>query len=322
MIDITEQIQLKTKKAIKKEKSRILIVDDNEINLLVAKKLLCEYNYYIETVKSGEEALEIVKKIDFDLIIMDIVMPGMDGYETCFKIKLNNPSALVIMLTSLTNDEALHKSFASGAVDFIKKPIHKMELYVRVKNALRIRNAEKSLQEALQTLKKKNKQLEVLADTDGLTGLFNHRYLISALSNNINLTKRYKTSLSIIMFDIDHFKHINDLHGHIIGDKVLKLIAETFNEYTRNVDIIGRYGGEEFLIILPNTNLTGCIRVAELLRTQVQKIKFSELDTNFPITISGGVCEYSSKYNLSSFISQADKLLYKAKEKGRNRVEY
>ena len=322
MIDINERVQSETKNFSKKGKSKILIVDDNDINLLVAKKLLCEYNYHIETVKSGEEALEIIRKTEFDLIIMDIVMPGMDGYETCFKIKLHNPSALVIMLTSLTNDEALHKSFASGAVDFIKKPIHKMELYVRVKNALRIKKAERSLQKALQTLKQKNKQLEILADTDGLTGLYNHRYLISALSNNINLAKRYQTSLSIIMFDIDHFKNINDLHGHIIGDKVLKLIAEKFREHTRNVDIIGRYGGEEFLIILPNTNLKGCISAAELLRTQVQKIMLPKLKAKASITISGGACEYNYEYNLSTFISQVDKLLYKAKKKGRNRVEY
>jgi len=302
-------------------KNKILIVDDNKINLLIAEKLLLKYDYIIETALSGEEALSKLKATDFDLIIMDIMMPGMDGFETCSKIKELNPSVLIIMLTGLTDDDALRKSFASGAVDFIKKPIHKMELDVRIKNALRIRNTEKSLQEALTKLEAKNKLLEILADTDGLTNLYNHRYLINTLSHNINLVKRYSYSLSIIMFDIDHFKQVNDIHGHIMGDIILKSIADIFRKNLRNVDIVGRYGGEEFLVILPNTKIQGCIKAAELLRRQVKKIISNE-HSNIPVTISGGACEYKDDYALSSFLSTADKLLYKAKENGRDRIEY
>ena len=304
------------------KKNKILIVDDNKINLLIAEKLLLEYDYQIETATSGEEALSKVLASRFDLVIMDIVMPGMDGYEACVKIKDQDPYVLVIMLTGLTDDNALHKSFASGAVDFIKKPIHKMELYVRVKNALKIRNAEKSLQKTLAKLEEKNRLLEVLADTDGLTGLYNHRYLINILSYNMNIAKRYSSPLSIIMFDIDHFKYVNDTYGHITGDKILKLVASTFSDYLRNVDIVGRYGGEEFLIILQNTNLKGCIKAAELLRKQIEKKVITERGNNITITISGGVCEYKIGYNLPSYISTADKLLYTAKKNGRNRIEH
>jgi len=304
------------------KKNKILIVDDNKINLLIAEKLLLEYDYQIETATSGEEALSKVLASRFDLVIMDIVMPGMDGYEACVKIKDQDPYVLVIMLTGLTDDNALHKSFASGAVDFIKKPIHKMELYVRVKNALKIRNAEKSLQKTLAKLEEKNRLLEVLADTDGLTGLYNHRYLINILSYNMNIAKRYSSPLSIIMFDIDHFKYVNDTYGHITGDKILKLVASTFRDYLRNVDIVGRYGGEEFLIILQNTNLKGCIKAAELLRKQIEKKVITERGNNITITISGGVCEYKIGYNLPSYISTADKLLYTAKKNGRNRIEH
>jgi diguanylate cyclase (GGDEF)-like protein len=303
------------------KKNKILVVDDNKINLLIAEKLLLSYNYEIETACSGKEALSKIKTDSFDLVIMDIVMPEMDGFKTSSKIKELDPSILIIMLTGLTDDKALHKSFASGAVDFIKKPIHKMELYVRVKNALRIRNAEKSLKKALSSLEEKNKQLEVLADTDGLTNLYNHRYLITALSNNINIAKRYLTPLSIIMFDIDYFKQVNDTHGHLFGDTILKSIADIFIDNLRNVDIIGRYGGEEFLIIQPNTKLEGCIKVAKLLRKQIEK-KFSNEHFNIPVTISGGACEYKDDYDLAGFISVADQLLYKAKDNGRNRVEF
>ena len=303
------------------KKNKILIVDDNKINLLIAEKLLLDFNYEIETAQSGEEALYKIKEVLFDLIIMDIVMPGMDGFETCSKIKELTPSILIIMLTGLTDDESLHKSFASGAVDFIKKPIHKMELYVRVKNALRIRNSEKSLQEALVNLKEKNQQLEILADTDGLTKLYNHRYLVNSLSHNINIAKRYSTPLSIIMFDIDNFKQINDIYGHIAGDNILKAIADIFRNGLRNIDVVGRYGGEEFLIILPNTKLKGSIKIAETLRKQIGNMPQTG-QINMPVTISGGTCSYKDEYNLPNFISTADKLLYKAKEKGRNRIEY
>ena len=294
--------------------SKILIVDDNEVSLLIAENLLMKHNYAIDTATSGKEALSKIRANDYDLIIMDIMMPGMSGYDACSKIKELNPSAFIIMLTGLIDDNAFRKSFDAGAVDFIKKPIHELELHVRVKNALRMKNYEKSLQE-------KNQQLEILAATDGLTGLYNHRFIINSLTHNINITKRYSVPLSIIMFDIDQFKQFNDVYGHRAGDRILKLAADTFIKNLRNVDIVGRYGGEEFLIIQPNTNLAGSVKAAELLRKQMEKITLKN-QVKLTLSISGGVCEYKNNYNLSRFISVADKLLYKAKKNGRNKIEY
>jgi PleD family two-component response regulator len=125
--------------------SKILVVDDNKINLLITEKLLNEYNYKVVTVLSGKEAIIKIQSDSFDLVILDIVMPEMDGYETCQKIKKIDPNILVVMLTGLLDNDAFHRSFEVGAVDFIKKPINKIELFVRVRNVLRIRNTEKSL---------------------------------------------------------------------------------------------------------------------------------------------------------------------------------
>ena len=293
---------------------KILIVDDNSISLLIAENLLLKNDYKIDTATSGEEALSKIKANNFDLIIMDIMLPGMSGYAACSKIKKIDPSIFIIMLTDLTGYNSFLKSFDAGAVDFMKKPIHAMELHVRVKNALRMRTSEKTLQE-------KNRQLKALAETDGLTNLYNHRFIINSLTHNINITKRYSTPLSIIMFDIDHFKQFNDTYGHRIGDKILKSVADTFIKNLRIVDIVGRYGGEEFLIILPHTNLKGSIKAAELQRKQLGKMILKD-QVKISVNISGGVCEYKNNYTLSHFISIADRLLYKAKKNGRNRIEY
>ena len=294
---------------------KILVVDDNNVSSLVTENLLLKQDYDVTTAASGEDALSKVETGAFDLILMDIMLPGMDGYEVCSKIKGLDPSAFIIILTALTDEDSFSKSFEAGAVDFIKKPIQPIELYVRVKNALRIRSSEQSLHE-------KNRELGVLAETDGLTGLYNHRFIINSLTHNINLAKRYSDPLSIIMFDIDHFKQFNDLYGHRVGDEILRVVANTFRENLRVVDIIGRYGGEEFLIILPHTDLKGSIKAAEIQRKRLEKITLNRNHIDISVSISGGVCEYKEDYDLPYFVSVADELLYKAKRNGRDRIEY
>lgn len=163
-----------------------------------------------------------------------------------------------------------------------------------------------------------NEQLRIKSVTDGLTGLYNHQFIIETLQKESKRSHRYSEELSILMMDIDKFKRVNDEYGHIMGDTVLERISETIMESIRDSDYCGRYGGEEFLVILPKTGLTGALNVAENIRREVEELSF---EGDLQITISIGVAEmYESDY--SKFLNRADKLLYKAKENGRNRVEF
>lgn len=168
----------------------------------------------------------------------------------------------------------------------------------------------------LDQIEEKNKMLQKLAITDGLTQLLNHKAIFEKLEEEIKRKIRYDYPLSILMLDIDHFKKINDTHGHQQGDRVLSKVAETINKTSREVDQIGRYGGEEFLVIFPNTNVKQAHNAAERIRKQVEKIQFSE---GIKVTISGGVVEYNAE-NVLEFVEKGDKQLYRAKEAGRNKI--
>lgn len=167
-------------------------------------------------------------------------------------------------------------------------------------------------------LESKRKKLLEMTRRDGLTQLFNHNYIYECLDIEIAKSKRYKKELSIIMFDIDHFKQINDTYGHQKGDEVLKRIAEQLIRDTRRVDYLGRYGGEEFLIVLPETGIENAVRVAERIRVNIENIIWNDIDKR--ITISGGVKEYSGE-SITEFVAAADILLYAAKQKGRNQIK-
>lgn len=156
-----------------------------------------------------------------------------------------------------------------------------------------------------------------MAITDGLTGLYNHKYMFDKLKTYIQLAKRYKNGLAIIMLDIDNFKNINDTYGHIVGDKIIKQIARELDKNTRETDLVGRYGGEEFLVVLPNLRLQEAVVTANKLCKIIEESKLDEIE----FTASFGVYEYTDE-NSEKLVNLADTYLYKAKENGRNRVEY
>lgn len=175
----------------------------------------------------------------------------------------------------------------------------------------------KEVEQDLNQLEEKNKMLDKITKTDGLTQLYNHKYIYERLEQEILKAKSFEKGLSIVMFDIDHFKHINDNYGHQEGDKVIVAVANTLKTQCRKYDILGRYGGEEFLAILPNTNIDGAMLTAERIRKRVEMLEF---DSGIKITISGGVAEYNDE-NALTLVKKADNLLYVAKESGRNRIE-
>ncbi|MCP4136966.1 MAG: diguanylate cyclase [bacterium] len=318
---MNEDIEITLKEAM------ILIVDDVPKNLQVMGNTLDKEEYQLAFATNGEEALAMVNEIPPDLILLDIMMPVMDGFEVCKNLK-GSPETKnipIIFLTAKTETKDIVNGFELGAVDYITKPFSSAELLARVKTHLELKKSKDiileisaELKEYAEELKKKNSILEEMVITDSLTELYNHNYIIERLSQELSRDNRYPDTVSIIMFDIDHFKNINDTYGHQTGDEVLVKISSTLKESLRDSDIIGRYGGEEFLVILPKTDAENGFRTAEKIRQAIEDLSWRE--EGLQTTISGGMCTRSDE-DVIALIKKADGLLYKAKENGRNRIE-
>jgi len=304
------------------EENTILVVDDTITNLDILVELLD--NYDVVEVTNGRDALEIVKQENIDLILLDIVMPDMDGFEVCQKLKADKKTKNipVIFITAKTDEEAIEKAYDTGGMDYITKPFKPKELLARV-------NTQLQIQKLISDLEDSKEELKFLASTDPLTKLYNRRYFAKTSTHVLNLSKRNKTDLSMIMLDIDKFKNVNDTYGHKVGDDVLITLASILQELTRNSDIICRFGGEEFLILLPETNINGALKIAhkirEVVETTVITISDNKIPTDykkleFTVSLGGTQINIDLDNNIEASIHRADKALYQAKNSGRNRV--
>jgi len=287
----------------------ILIVDDTVSNLDILSELLENYDVIEST--NGKEALEIVSDEDVDLILLDIVMPDMDGYEVCQKLK-SNPKTVdtpIIFITAKTDEESIEKAYDVGGSDYIAKPFKVKELLARVKRELQITKLQN--------------ELKLLASTDSMTQLYNRRHFTQLSNQTIDLARRNNQNISFIMLDIDKFKNINDIYGHQAGDEVIVSLSNILKQDRRKGDIVSRYGGEEFVLMLPNSNLDSAHRIAEDIREKVERFRL-EIGDNEPLhfTISLGISELSfeDEDSLERALKKADDALYRAKESGRNRV--
>ncbi|MFA5518788.1 MAG: diguanylate cyclase [Spirochaetota bacterium] len=290
-------------------KPRILIVDDSQTNVDFCKKILTKNGYITDSCNSGEEAIEYLEKNSPDLILLDIVMPGIDGFEFCELLK-NMPDMAdtpVIFLSAMDDEASIIKGFKSGGVDFITKPFRTQEMLARTKTHI--------------DLKKTKEQLMMMATTDVLTGLANRRFFMERLSIEFERIKRYESLYTILMIDLDLFKKINDTFGHNTGDGVLKQIAEILQKELRCTDIIGRIGGEEFAAILPKTELPQSLQIAERLRKAVEHLPLEVNGNKIKVTISLGAsqCKIADKV-MDDALIRADSALYNAKRTGRNKV--
>jgi len=299
--------------------ARILIIDDDPINIRLVEGVLSLQPYVVESYCFASQGLEQVAVKDFDLVLCDVVMPEIDGFEVTRQIKELKPDLPVIQMTSMSDEAYIEKAFDAGAVDFIHKPLRSTELKMRIRNILKIKQTQGYLNLALSELNSKILELERMVVTDSLTGLFNHKYIIERLGSEVAESRRYDKDVSVIMFDLDHFKRVNDVYGHMVGDEVLERISRVIQEKTRETDIAGRYGGEEFMVILPSVGLEGGIAFAEKIRKEMESIKW-EYD-GLVTTISSGVAQYELGQSIPELIVRADGMLYKAKDNGRNRVE-
>jgi diguanylate cyclase (GGDEF)-like protein len=302
---------------------RILVVDD-ETETAELLRLECkEKPYDIIDATSGEAGLKAAVADHPDLILLDLLMPGIDGITVAQHLK-NDPRSRnipVILLTSVNRTDAKVQAFEAGADDYINKSFKWEEIEARISSILRKRDALLSLQAEMASLAATNKHLEELAVLDEKTGLHNFRAFQQRLTAEWKRAERYKIPLSLILFDLDNFKDVNDSYGHQAGDQTLQEFAMLVAGGARANDVAARYGGEEFAMILPHTDGEMAVRVAERIRLAVSEFVFLEGSTPLQITVSGGVATYHSTPDIGSvddLVRAADRALYKAKKQGRN----
>jgi diguanylate cyclase (GGDEF)-like protein len=295
------------------KQTNILIVDD-EVGVRDSMHEFIEMAGFNSIMaSSAEEAIDLLKQNNIQVVITDIMLPGMGGLELTKLIKRDFNSDVIVM-TGYSGDYSYEEAINMGASDFVIKPVRLEELLLRLKRVLKERELT---QERVRMMEK----LQKLAITDGLTKLHNSRSFYSQLEVEVDRFNRYKHPLSLLLLDIDHFKRYNDNFGHLEGDKVLVKISQLIKSCLRKLDTAYRYGGEEFTVILPETSCEEAVLVAERIRNTVQNLNFEpENGKTLSITISIGVTQYAAEEQLSTFIQRADRAMYLSKQDGRNRV--
>jgi len=298
----------------------VLIIDDDPKVRTEVKQVLNQANLFDIYHESGDgiDGFKTLLNKDVDIVLCDLMMPGMDGFKflSMKKARPDFNDIPVIMLTGAEDVKLKIKGLEQGASDYITKPFDAGELIARVKVHYKI----KSLQEEL---KATNRRLEELSNTDGLTKLYNRRYFMELLELEFQRAQRYQSRFSYVMIDIDNFKSFNDTYGHLTGDRILYDIAQILQENLRVNDVVGRYGGEEFALFAPETDLKGALVVAERYRKRIEDFVMVEMEKKLKVTISLGVANYPNPAigSVDDLIRLADNALYKSKRNGRNRVE-
>ena len=305
--------------------SKILIVDDHEDNIELLRARLESWGFATEAAMDGLEALRKVEEAPPDLILLDVMMPKIDGMEVARRVKSNTslPFIPIIMQTALDTTEDKVEGLEAGADDYITKPIEFPELKARLRSMLRIKRLQEELEERERQLLEANERLRYMSQTDGLTGLDNRRHIEQELDSMFAHATRLSEPMSVVMCDLDRFKSVNDTHGHQAGDAVLKQLARILKEEAREkVDRVGRYGGEEFILLLPGTVLDAAVTFAERVRKEVEARTFTFDGGELKRTASFGVAGWPHPRiaDCEALLRAADQALYVAKETGRNRV--
>jgi len=309
---------------------KILIVDDDPLVLKLLNKYLRAAGHDVLSAINGREAMRIVLNEGPSIVISDWSMPEMDGIDFCKAIRSIEEIGFVyvIIVTAHTEKNRVVEAFDAGANDFLTKPFHRQELLARVNAGMRIVTLEADLMKKQREIQKTNAELMVLnrmleqmATTDELTRLPNRREAMNRLKEYWALAERHDQPLTCIMLDIDHFKRCNDTYGHDAGDLVLRETARALEWAVRCGEKVYRLGGEEFLVLCPNTNIDDAVRAAERLRRTIEgnRVEFGELSLN--VTISAGAAERNEiTITPDDLLKRSDEALYEAKHAGRNTV--
>jgi diguanylate cyclase (GGDEF)-like protein len=296
---------------------RVLAAEDNPIFQSMLRNLLTKWGYDAVIVRDGNEALRILQSGDAPrLAVLDWMMPGTDGVEVCRQVRAANrePYIYILLLTARADSQDLVDGMDAGADDYLTKPFNAHELRVRLRAGCRILDLQKELLHAREALREQ-------ATHDGLTLLFNRTAIMEVLRNEIARAERDRQPVALLMVDLDRFKHINDTYGHLDGDAVLREAARRMKAAGRCYDSIGRYGGEEFLIVLPGCNAADARAQAERVRESLAGAPFAAGSGTLGVTCSIGVsCALHA--DADTLIREADEALYQAKFNGRNRVAH
>jgi len=319
--------------------SRVLIVDDEPMIVSMLAEVLLEDHFVVSTAYSGEDALELINGGELDVVVTDVRMGGMSGFDLLDECQKHHPNLKVIIMTAHDSYEMVKQALQSGAYDYMSKPLENHETVIssvlRAAAASRLQKENSNLLDQLSTshamlrdannrLRELNDELLVQATTDSLTQLYNRRHIDNALDYEVSRRNRYPDPFSLVMIDIDRFKEFNDQYGHEGGDLALKAISQILQSCVRNTDVIGRFGGEEFVVILPKTHPANAKTFAERMRAALENHPITVNKESCVITASFGVAGVDADYGeatTSELLNAADQALYAAKRAGRNCVK-
>jgi two-component system, cell cycle response regulator len=296
---------------------KILVADDSAISRRLLEKMLERLGYEVELAVDGQQALGALMRADGPrLAVVDWMMPGMDGLEVCRRVRQRTaPYTYVILLTARDRQEDVLAGLDAGADDFLTKPFDAIELRARLRSGGRVLELQEALFAAVEALRHQ-------ATRDALTGLLNRGLVLDGLARELHRAEREQKPLSVVIADLDHFKRINDTHGHPAGDAVLRHAADRMRSALRGYDLVGRYGGEEFLVVLPGCDPERARQVAERLREAMAAEPMPTGNAEVHVTVSLGIaCATGEGVDSVALIQAADDALYRAKANGRNRAE-
>lgn len=299
----------------------ILVAEDHAATRRLLEKLLTKAGYEVTSTRNGREALERFRQSFHPIVLIDWIMPEVDGLALCEALRANPDQGYVyiIFLTARNSKDDLLEALQAGADDYLTKPFDRSELLARIKTGVRVLALERSLKEA-------NEEIRMMSALDPLTGLYNRRYLNEHLEKEVKRSLRYGHALHIALCDIDHFKAVNDTYGHQVGDDVLSAFADLMKSSIRQkVDWVARYGGEEFILVFPETDAPGARTVSERLCEAIGRKQFEARGKTLKLTASFGISGFHPDRHgrtvaPDALLMEADRSLLKAKQEGRNRV--
>lgn len=298
---------------------KVLVADDSSLSRRILRDLLSRWGYEVVVCSDGDEAWKALQEKDSPVLaILDWEMPGMNGVEICRRIRAQarEPYTYVILLTANDKKEAVVEGMAAGADDYVRKPFNEHELEVRLRAGRRVTDLESELITAREILRAR-------ATHDMMTGLLNRAAILDILDHELARSLREKTSLAVLLVDLDHFKQVNDTWGHQVGDGTLCEAARRMQASLRSYDSLGRYGGEEFLAVVPGCTQDGLFSRADHLREVLAAapIEIGELRIDMTGSVGAVLSSPDGEHDAKKLLKAADDALYRAKHAGRNRIE-